>query len=537
MDEMNKMQDGAVASPVSLPKNGNQQADIARFTKKKSKKKMFFIIVAIIIAVVAAVTFLMPKSTAVLVSVMPLQRGELVKMINLSGMVESESVTWVYSSQMGTVESVHVKVGTRVDAGDILAQLDTSDIELSIAQQQATLNNTIKSNEIRLQMSEQDYQDLLADLDNNMDSALVNAANTLARAQKAFTDARHDMDEHRADLNYADEVMDNRERALNRARSEFERAETAWKNAGKPDSGDLFDEMNAKDWLYQEAYEGWSKANDLYGADISSFTRSYRQAQLDFQAAQKNYDIAKQNADRQLEKAQLSIEQNKISSDVTASQLALQNLRQNLLDSTVKAPVAGTITAVYARKGASGGGLLFIIEDVDQLVVKTAVLEYDVGSVVPGLPAVVKSDATGEEEFEGEVLRSAPAAVKMADGSARTVGNVEFETDVALLSRDSALRIGMNVRLSLILEKKENVFSVPYDAVFTSADGQDVIYLMKTDEEGKTTAEEVVVTVGMETDFRLEVQSEKLTEGDQVITSTEGLVAGMEVISLAGLVG
>ena len=77
---------------------------------------------------------------------------------------------------------------------------------------------------------------------------------------------------------------------------------------------------------------------------------------------------------------------------------------------------SGTVTAVYASVGASGSGLLFVIEDTQALIVKTTVKGYDIGSVKVGMPAAIKSDATGEREIMGTVLSIAPAANKDRTG-------------------------------------------------------------------------------------------------------------------------
>ena len=50
---------------------------------------------------------------------------------------------------------------------------------------------------------------------------------------------------------------------------------------------------------------------------------------------------------------------------------------------------------VVAKVGSTGSGLLFVIEDVDNLVVDTAIKGYDVGTVQTGMKVLIRSDATG----------------------------------------------------------------------------------------------------------------------------------------------
>lgn len=60
------------------------------------------------------------------------------------------------------------------------------------------------------------------------------------------------------------------------------------------------------------------------------------------------------------------------------------------------------MTAVYAKEGVPAAGLLFVVENTDDLVIKTALKEYDVATVQEGMPTEIKSDATGEEVFRGD---------------------------------------------------------------------------------------------------------------------------------------
>ena len=49
------------------------------------------------------------------------------------------------------------------------------------------------------------------------------------------------------------------------------------------------------------------------------------------------------------------------------------------------------MTAVYVTEGESSmaGGLLFVIEDLNDLEIESSVKEYDIGSLKVGMPVVV----------------------------------------------------------------------------------------------------------------------------------------------------
>ena len=73
----------------------------------------------------------------------------------------------------------------------------------------------------------------------------------------------------------------------------------------------------------------------------------------------------------------------------------------------------------------------------------------------------------------------APAAVKTEAGNTQTGGNdsnVEFEAEVQVNDPNCGLRIGMQHPSTVLLEEKQDVFGVPYDAVVEKADGSTVVY-------------------------------------------------------------
>lgn len=60
-------------------------------------------------------------------------------------------------------------------------------------------------------------------------------------------------------------------------------------------------------------------------------------------------------ASRNLDTLQDEITGQQIQNDVTSMQIALQKYQKDFADSTLKAPISGTVTAVYAKEGAPRG--------------------------------------------------------------------------------------------------------------------------------------------------------------------------------------
>jgi len=111
----------------------------------------------------------------------------------------------------------------------------------------------------------------------------------------------------------------------------------------------------------------------------------------------------------------------------------------------ITSPIDGTITTVIARVGSPGMGLLFVVEDTDNLRIMTSFRAYDIGRIAEGMEVAIISDASASGQYTGIISRINPA----------------FETDfhiavvlaeVLVAQPDTSLRIGMNVRLSVCLD-------------------------------------------------------------------------------------
>lgn len=292
----------------------------------------------------------------------------------------------------------------------------------------------------------------------------------------------------------------------------------------------------------QDARNGASMAQLEQGVD--SAKRGVDSAQLQKEIAQNQVSNAKDQREasnnaiqQQIDSLKDNLVGSQIAAQSTQSQeIAIQKMQNTLEDATITAPVSGVVTAVYAKVGEPGNGLLFVVEDTQSLKINTKIKEYDVANIREGMPVVIKSDATGDQEISGTVTYIAPAAVKTEAGNTQTGGNdsnVEFEAEVQVNDPNCGLRIGMNTRLTVLLEEKQDVFGVPYDAVVEKADGSTVVYAaVEQQNSGKNSSyvvTEIPVTTGLETDFYIEISGGEVTPGMAVISNPQSVTPGMEV--------
>ena len=470
--------------------------------------------------------------------------------ISTTGTVESVDRTLVYASLNYQVAEQNVEVGDRVEAGDVLCRLDSAALERQIAQQEASLSTSARNARQQIESAQKNYDNYSQSLADGTDSSLLNAQNQVTTAKNSLAQAQLKLDSLEADQSseyavykdardhYTDcrSALKNAEKALSSAKQALSaaqaagasEAELAGLQAAVQTAENARSAAQSRLDIAQSSYEG---ARALY----KSIAVAYDQAELAVSSAQSSYDAAVQSlrsaqtaSGQKLDSYADSLKNAEANAQNETGYVTLKGLEDQLADTVVTAPVSGTVTAVYAKRGAPASGLLYVIEDTERLQVATSVKEYDITQVKTGMKAVVTSDATGDEEFSGTLVQIAPTAQKAADGSTLSGTNVEFDATVAVDRENTPLRVGMNARVELVLEEKENVFAVPYDAI-VEAEGRPVVYVAQPAEKGGYTARAVAVTTGMETDFYIEIQGEGLAEGTLLISNPDGLADGDKV--------
>jgi len=567
---------------------------------KRKKKVLIVIGVLAAVAVGVMVFRPTDTGTIALpVELSPLQKTTLRSTISTNGNVESTDSVNVYTNLTYPVKDILVEVGDHVNEGDVLCVLDSEDLQQQITQKQLSLATASANNQQQIETNQKKYDDAMETLNAGLNTELNTAQQNVNDAKRKVDQAQKDLDAAKSKLDSnlntelisaqsaydtASTALGRAEKALKDRRNElgsyysdlerdYEEALKKYERAVKNDDDDveelkadvleckqaLTDAENEADALYMKGTETLS---------VDQLRRNVTDAQQAYDTAKQNLDAAKKAVDDQLGtyetelttakdaynnalKAQKAtqtavthglednlqaIETSKLSADDRVQREELKNLQEQLGKCTVTAPVSGTITAVYATEGASPSGVMFQIENTDALQVDVKIKEYDVNTVKPNMAAIIKADATGDDEYEGYLEKVSPTAVRTPES---TDGNntanskdVEFDATVVVSSKETGLRIGMTARADIVTEQKENVFAVPYDAISTAADGSSVVYTVKEQEDGTTIAEAVPVTMGLETDYEVEISGDLLTEGMQIISDSKQIQPGMPVSAM-----
>lgn len=370
-----------------------------------------------------------------------------------------------------------------------------------------------------------------------LDAAVVEqntAQQTFDQAKNEETQASLTLALRQAARDSAQSQASAAERTLEEAEAAYDTAKTQYRAALNSADDALEDCADAVDTAY-EAYLDAQVTLENTQADAQETLADYADrlntAYAAYESAQAGLESTENAAQNQLQSYQDSLNSAYANASTSTGEVSLRQLRADLEGTEITAPAAGTVTAVYAEVGSSGAGLLFVIEDVDNLVVATSVKDYDVASVSTGMAVAIQSDSTGDEVYDGEVTSIAPTAAKNAAGETDTSGDISFATDVAVTSQDTGLRIGMSVELDFVLDEALNALAVPYDAVYENDQGQTCLLVLEEGEDGELLLTELPVTTGLETDLDTAVSGEGLSEGTRIVTDPERYLplAGMAV--------
>lgn len=133
--------------------------------------------------------------------------------------------------------------------------------------------------------------------------------------------------------------------------------------------------------------------------------------------------------------------------------------------------------------------------------------EIDIGNVSVGQSAVVRLDAFNGQTFAGTVQKIGFSSLSSSSGGTVFPIEIRFESGLDL----SIFRLGMNGEAEVILETRENVLSIPVDAI-TTREGKSFVQVRT----GEKTTEDREIQLGLETEDYAEVIS-GLSESDEVV--------------------
>jgi HlyD family secretion protein len=442
------------------------------------------------------------------VEIVTAQRGSLVTSNTATGSIYPRSEAALSFEISGRVNDVLISVGERVEQGQALVQLDTTDLEYQVRNAEAALT----ASQAQLdQLKAGAQQEEIAAAQANLDAA--QAALDAARADRQQLETG------------------GMEAEIAAAEAQVASAITQQKIAQDTHDDTMrCHTVTMPDGSKKEICPSLGKPEEqarynLHAADVALESA---QAQLDALEASLPYQLRVARANEARALAQYNNAQAQLDlllagtteaqiaageANVDQAQVALDSAQSALERATLKAPIQGIVARVDVEVGEFVGPQTPIITLVDdsQFRIEANVDEADIRWVELGQGVQITLDAFPGQELTGDVVAIAPSATF-------DMGIVSYQVTMEIHPTDLPLRGGMTANTEIVRDRRENALLVPNRAIWMDADtGRPFVE--------KVVGEEVVITFieqGSTDDLYSEVLS-GLEEGDQLIVRSASL--------------
>ncbi len=580
------------------PGEKNKKAGKENFFKKH--KKLLIILAVIIVIIVLFCSLILPKiinakmaENTVAQTYETIEKRDISNSVAVTGTVAAKERRTLSTLVANTkVVSVDVEVGDYVTKGQRICVFDSSEIEGKMANlekqmdiAEAKSNETVTNAQVNVNKASttmaNDFVDNTtneARLQLNYEDALKNYYN----ACDGYNDAKKTRDSAKTE-------WDNSAGPYNSAKANYDQIPDSYK-AGTV-SADAATKKTWDNWIKE--YEYWSQiyaakksAYDTAASKVTQYETSIESAEKSLRTAQQNLDDANIKTDRTLVSDYTNVASAELSQSTTNLEATTTNDNNNeqmeayqtQLDSAViTSPIDGIVTSLSVTEGdefaTSAKTEVAVVQDDSGWIVNGTVDQYDISNIKKGMIAIVKTDATGDDELEGVVTFVSPVPASSSTSSttqSSTSSTASYPVEITLNERDDRIRIGMTAETSIVLEQAKDVLSVPYNCIEEAEDGSFYITVadngaaggkgqasgnkassngtfgrpVKDGEEaddkakagrfalggkkaasdadtGNASTRKITVTKGLETDYYTEVISSELKEGMQVLVPNE----------------
>ncbi len=456
-----------------------------------------------------------------------LETGTLTATVNATGNIEPEAEIRLSFQQAGTVAEVFFERGQAVKKGDVIAKLDTVDLELALAQAQASLEqakNALLQAQTALENAK--AQEIIATANYSRTVAGVRKSEIDA-ARAALAAAEANLAKLKAgpepeDIAAAEAALRNAEAALRRAQSNYDAAYA--RNPAAIGAHPAALELEQATNNYNSAKAQYDRATK--GADDAQIKAAEQQvmnakANLDkLLNPARRFDI--EQAEAQLQQARLQVRNAEVQianaeNQVRLAEIQVRQAQRRLDQAVLRSPIDGVIAAVNIKAGelvGAGPQPAVVIADLSRYHINITVDEIDIAKVRIGQEVNITLDSLPGVEVKGKVSRISPT-------SRLVNGVVSYDVRVDIEPTEAELRSGMTANASIVLERRSGVLLAPNWAIRRDrSTGKSFLTLQVGDQ-----VTEVEVQTGLRNDTFSEILS-GAKAGDVVVAPAAPSVLG-----------
>lgn len=409
---------------------------------------------------------------------------DLVTTFDATGSVEAPMSVKIAPKITGRIEMLNVQEGDRVRKGQVLVQIDSSEVEANVQQQmasvaeaqyrlaQAQMNQNPADVAVNTQISQQKANLASAKADYNQTKKSYDAQ--IAAANANLNDAQSKIENTKASLRSAQANLANAQTKFDRIESLYKKGFIAaqevddakatvvvQKSAVEIAEGQLNSATAQKESIQQQFHIVKAKGT----ADIEASRAKLAQAEAALEYAQAN--TSQKSAYRQSISA--------LRSSVAAAQASLRSAQSKRRDTVLISPLDGYVTGRFADPGAiaSPSQPVLDVKFVKQVWVSMPVPEDVCAKLHIGQPAKISFDSLPGRLFEASVLQINPSA----ESASR-----QFTIRVILSNANNLLKPGMFAHVSIEVDRIKGAVVVPREAVQHDKDGA---YVMTVGSDNK----------------------------------------------------
>lgn len=427
---------------------------------KSKKKKIILACLAVVLigggGVFGYKTLMTPQSAQAAFLTETVKRGDISETVLASGTVQASKRASLSFSDAedakDAISSIEVKIGDHVKAGQVLAMMDDS-----VAKIQVT----------------------------NAEANLLSAQAKLEDAQKRksaaeITTLQANVNQAKAELDMAKQSIDTQKAANDEAKAKAN-LETAQKTFTSQKA--LFEAGAISKTEYDNAQSSLDQAQRDYNTAVLSASQTKGQSSAKVEQAQAAY----QTALEALSDANEGPEAATVLAAKAAMEQAkaqLQQAQKALKAVTLKAPMDGVIVQLNGNVGEIPANDFIIMDNSNSgdLEVLAEISQSDIGKVKEGLDVSYTTSSYTDQKFSGKVKLVYPEAKT-------TSGVTTYDVLLSVANKDSMLKIGMTMNVTIEIGTHQNVLLVPAQALQTR-NGQDGVYLLAGNTDGAAQATE-----------------------------------------------
>ena len=445
---------------------------------------MAIVAVALVVIAITSLGTSSSSSSAATKRTATVGKGVVQSTVSGNGTLEPAQKVELGFGASGEVTAIRVKAGQKVTKGEVLAEVDSSSARASLAAAEAQLIEAEEAVEAAAEAEEEDESEEVT-YEGGARTVFVGLMSEdgtgAAKADEAEKQAA-------AEKEAAEEAT---------PKDEEERKEPVEKEKTTPTEA----KEEAKE-EQPEAKEEQPEASDEAPAEASAPTEGGSETGGGNETGATG-GVSLPTAEANLLSAELSV----------------KSARQEVRETTLRAPISGTIASISGSVGetvsggsgngnsegsspsatgdeeAGGSESFTVLAQLHRLKMEVSFSEADIGKVREGQTATVAIDSIEGTELAGKVTK---VSVLPSEGSSSVV---EYPATILLTQSAKGLRAGMSASAEVVVEQVKNALTVPSEAISQAAGGKTVM----VEEDGKEVTK--TVTTGLAGDETTEVMS------------------------------